>query len=208
MSTRPLDSLLGVPDSPGRHSRAQPTVASTGARISSIADHQGPVAPADDFGSPGSHVDWTNAELVSIASTIEELQQRLVDANTRLSSVAAVETTEIEIGRLFVQAQRFSEETLFMLEQQINEILIAAETKAEQILREATEEALDIRRHAQTYAVESTQSVRELQVAIAGFTTINNELVKELGALNSMLTPGSEPVKDERVPGSASSNGH
>jgi hypothetical protein len=207
MSTRPLDSVLGVPGHLGRHSRAQPLDASAGAQISSIADHQGP-APADDFSSPGSHVDWTSAELHSIASTIEELQQRLVEANTRLSTVAAVETTEIEIGRLFVQAQQFSEETLSKLEQQINEILIAAETKAEQILREATEEALDIRRQAQTYALESTQTVRELQLAIAGFTTINSELVKELGALNSMLTPGSEPVRHERIPGSSSPSGY
>ncbi len=208
MSTRPLDSVFGVPDSPGRHSGSQPVDSYAGARISSIADHQGPVAAADDVRAPGGDVEWSNAELHSIASTIEELQQRLVDANERLSAASAVETTELEIGRLFVQAQRFSEESLSKLEQQINEILLAAEAKAEQILREATEEALDIRRQAQEDALESTQTARELRVAIAGFTTINNELVKELGALNSMLTPGSEPVNDERIPGSASPGGH
>ena len=208
MSTRPLDSVFGVPDSPGRHSRDQPVDNYAGARISSIAAHQGPVAAADDARAPGGDVEWSNAELHSIASTIEELQQRLVDANERLSAASAVETTELEIGRLFVQAQRFSEESLSKLEQQINEILVAAEAKAEQILREATDEALGIRRRAQEDALESTQTARELRVAIAGFTTINNELVKELGALNSMLTPGSEPVNDEGIPGSPSPSGH
>jgi hypothetical protein len=208
MSTRPLDSVFGVPDSPGSHSRDQLADTYGGARISSIADHQGPVSAADDSHRPGGEVEWSNAELHSIASTIEELQHRLVDANERLSAASAVETTELEIGRLFVQAQRFSEESLSKLEQQINDILLVAEAKAEQILREATEEALDIRRQAQEDALESTQTARELRVAISGFTTINSELVKELGALNSMLTPGSEPVNDERIPGYASPNGH
>lgn len=208
MSTRPLDSVYGVPDSPGRHTRDQSADTYASARISSIADHQSPAATANDSGEPGDGVEWSNAELHSIASTIEQLQQRLVDANARLNTASAVETTELEIGRLFVEAQRFSEESLSELEQQINEILIAAEAKAEQILRGATEEALDIRRQAQEHAVESTRTARELQMAIAGFTTINSELVKELGALNSTLTPGSEPVNDERIPGSASLSDH
>ena len=199
MSTRPLDSVFGAPDPPGRHARDQPMIdMSAGARISSITEHQSPVVAVDDASISGSEVEWTNAELHSIASTIEELQQRLIEANTRLSTASAVETTEFEIGRLFVQAQRFSEESLSKLEQQINEILNAAEAKAEQILHEATEEALEIRRQAQEFASESTRTARELQVAIAGFTTINNELVKELGALNSMLTPGGEPGNDQR----------
>jgi hypothetical protein len=208
MSTRPLDSVFGVPESLGRHSRDQPVDVYAGSRISSIADHQGPVAAGDDSRSPGSDVDWTNAELHSIASTIEELQRRLVDANTRLSTASAVETTEFEIGQLFVKAQQFSEESLSKLGQQINKILIAAEAKAEQILHEATQEALEIRRKAQAAAVASTQTARELQLAIAGFTTVNSELVQELGALNSMLTPGSEPVNTQINPGSTSRDGH
>ncbi len=208
MTTRPLDSVYGGTDPSGRHIRDQ-SMADTyaGARISSIADHQSPIASVDDPGAPGSDVEWTNAELHSIASTIEELQQRLVEANSRLSTASTVEGTEFEIGRLFVQAQRFSEESLSKLEHQINEILTAAEAKAEQILRDATEEAVAIRRHAELAAVESTKAARELQVAIAGFTTINNELVKELGALNSMLTPGSEPGNPQGVSGSASPDG-
>ena len=41
-----------------------------------------------------------------------------------------VEATESEIGRLFVEAQRFSEESLSKLELQIHQILCAAEDKA------------------------------------------------------------------------------
>ena len=138
----------------------------------------------------------------SIASTIEELQRRLEVANTRLSGVATVEATELEIGRLFVEAQRFSEESLSKLERQIHEVLSAAEDKAKQILTEATEEALEIRRQAQEAAFLSTRTARELQSAIAGFTTVNNELVKELGALNAMLTPTNERGMTEIDPSS------
>ena len=139
----------------------------------------------------------------SIASTIEELQLRLEAANNRLSSVAEVETTEVEIGRLFVEAQRFSEDSLSKLERQIHEVLSAAEDKAKQILTEATEEALEIRRQAQEAAFVSTRTARELQSAIAGFTAVNIELVKELGALSSMLTPASERGMTELDPSSS-----
>ncbi|MGO8861024.1 MAG: hypothetical protein ACLQRH_09690 [Acidimicrobiales bacterium] len=153
--------------------------------------------------TPGTDVEWTNAELHSIASTIEELQRRLEVANTRLSSAATVETTEFEIGRLFVEAQRFSEDSLSKLERQIHEVLCAAEDKARHILTEATEEALEIRREAQEAAVVSKKTARELQSAIVGFTTVNNELVKELGALSSMLTPASERGMAEIDPSSS-----
>ena len=153
--------------------------------------------------TPETDVEWTNAELHSIASTIEDLQRRLEVANTRLSSVAAVEATELEIGRLFVEAQQFSEASLSKLEHQIHEILCAAEDKAKQILTEATEEALEIRRQAQEAAFMSTTTAQELQSAIAGFTTVNNELVKELGALNSMLSPAAQRGTSEIDPSSS-----
>ena len=160
-------------------------------------DHQDGNGAVRAKHAPGTEVEWTNAELHSIAGTIEELQRRLEQANSRLSTVATVETTEFEIGRLFVEAQRFSEESLSKLELQIHSILRAAEDKAKQILTEATEEALEIRQQAQEAANVSTKTARELQAAIAGFTTVNDELVKELGALNSRLGPRNGRVRGE-----------
>jgi cell division septum initiation protein DivIVA len=153
--------------------------------------------------SPPTDVEWTNAELRSIAGTVEELQQRLELANSRLTSVAKVEATEIEIGRLFVEAQRFSENSLSKLERQIHEVLCAAEDKAKQILSEATEDALEIRRQAQEAAFVSARTARELQSAIAGFTAVNTELVGELGALSSLLTPADDREMSELDPPSA-----
>lgn len=193
MSTRPIDSVFGVPEGPGG---TRP-----GAPISDLADRRDDAAGTAL--EPGTEVEWANAELHSIASTIEQLQSRLAEANSRLDSASKVETTEFEIGRLFVEAQQFSEASLSRLELQIHEILCEAEAKARQILTEATEEAHEIRRQAQQTAFASTSTARELQSAIAGFTAVNHELLKELGALNGMLAPGNERgmTEIERSPG-------
>jgi cell division septum initiation protein DivIVA len=207
MSTRPTDSVFGVPEPPGdthRNDAGPPP----GAPVPDLVHHQnGDQSPPTDH-VPGAEVEWTNAELHSIAGTIEELQRRLEQANSRLSTASSVETTEFEIGRLFVEAQRFSEESLSRLELQIQTILCAAEDKAKEILTEATREALEIRQQAQEAAFVSTKTAQELQSAIAGFTTVNNELVKELGALNAMLTPASERGMSELDRSSSVSESH
>ena len=195
MSTRPTDSVFGVPEPSGDTHRSEPTGAPTVVQPGAPperAHHHHAAEPPQVQPVAGAEVEWTNAELTSIAGTIEELQQRLEQANSRLSTVSTVETTEFEIGRLFVEAQRFSEESLSKLELRVHTILCAAEDKAKEILTEATKEALAIRKEAQEAAFVSTKTARELQAAIAGFTTVNNKLVKELGALNSMLTPADE----------------
>jgi hypothetical protein len=184
MSTSPIDSVFGIPERP-RDARPEPPV-------SDIANHRNADAAEAAAQTPGTEVEWANSELLTIASTIEELQGRLEQANSRLAGVAKVEATEFEIGRLFVEAQRFSEASLSNLELKIHDILCEVEAKAKQILTESTEEAQEIRRQAQQAAFASTRTAQELQSAIIGFTKVNNELVKELGALNSMLAPANE----------------
>jgi hypothetical protein len=183
MSTMPIESVHGVPE-PSRE--ADPHVP-----VAEFGKHRAAPEP-DPAQAPAKEVEWVNSELHTIASTIEELQGRLEEANTRLASASNVETTEFEIGRLFIEAQRFSEASLSRLDLKIREILCEAEAKAKEILAEATEEAHEIRRQAQQAAFASTTTARELQTAIAGFTAVNNELLKELGSLNHMLTPANE----------------
>ena len=180
MSTSPSNSVFGDPpqDSPGLQSF--PSL------VPQIANGDAPAA-ADTS---------SDAEISSIAKAIEELQDRLERANSRLGQAHAVRTTELEIGRLFVEAQRFSEASISRLEQQIQVILAEAESKATQILREATEEAHEIRRKAQESAFVSARAAKDLQSAIAGFTVVNSALVNELTALNNMLTPPAEQKID------------
>ncbi len=137
-------------------------------------------------------VESAGSELGSIAGAIETLQNRLAQAQDQLSNVAAVQTTEYEISRLFVEAQRFSEASLSKLEIQIQEILIEAEAKAAEILREATEEAAEIRRQAHQSTSIPNRAAEEVQSAIAGFASVNSQLVRELAALNDMLTTSTD----------------
>jgi len=51
-------------------------------------------------------VESASSEIGAIAGAIEELQSRLERANEQLGQVSAVQTTEFEIGRLFMEAQR------------------------------------------------------------------------------------------------------
>jgi cell division septum initiation protein DivIVA len=134
-------------------------------------------------------VESANAEIEAVSSAIKELQERLDRANDQMGQVAAVRTTEIEIGRLFVEAQKFTDAALSNLEQQVLAILHRADAKAQEIVREATEEANEIRRQAQESLAIPAQTAQDLQAAIAGFSDVNSELIKELGVLNAMLTP-------------------
>jgi DNA repair exonuclease SbcCD ATPase subunit len=134
-------------------------------------------------------VDSAGDEIRQIANAIEELQGRLERANEQLSHATAVQTTEIEIGRLFVEAQRFSEASLSKLEMQVHEIVLEAEAKAAEIIREATEEAQEIRRQAQQGSSVGAGTAQELKTVIGAFASVNGELIKELNALNAMLTP-------------------
>jgi chromosome segregation ATPase len=176
-------------------------------RVSSVPEHQaalvGDVGPAS---AENAAVESASAEIEHISGAIAELQGRLERANNQLGQVTAVRTTELEIGRLFVEAQRFSEASLSKLEMQIQEILAEAEAKATQILREATAEAHEIRREAQQSAFFPARTAQELQAAIAGFSSVNSELVKELGALNAMLTHSSDRGT-ERLDGPSSALG-
>ncbi len=165
-----------------------------------------PVPPATGYGippdrsayrdpapTPGglreSDDESAEAEIKQIASAIAELQGRLERANDQLSQAAAVQTTEIEISRMFEEAQRFSEASLSRLEMQVQEIVLEAEAKAAEIVREATEEAQEIRRRARHGTSMGVGTDQELKAVISAFASVNGELIKELNALNAMLAP-------------------
>jgi cell division septum initiation protein DivIVA len=186
MDTSPIDPVFG-PSSYPREEQDHPT--GNGTRTSPPVRNDAAVESA-------------SSEIGAIAGAIEELQSRLERANEQLGQVAAVQTTEFEIGRLFMEAQRFSEATLSRLEMQIQEILVEAEAKAAEILREANEDAEKIRREAQQSSFIPARTAQELQSAIAGFASVNNELIRELNALNAMLAPSNNrmaPPMDRSV---------
>ena len=148
-------------------------------------------------------VESASAEIEFVTGAIEDLQSRLERATTQMNQVTAVRATEREIGLLFVEAQKFTEAALAKLEGQIHQILDQAEAKAAEIVREAQQEAEEVRRQAQSTTLFPAEKVHELHAAIRGFSTSNGELVKELSALNTMLSPASE----RGIHAAASTNG-
>ena len=91
MSTRPIDSVFGVPDPSGDAQRSGSNGTQSGLLMSDTTIHPQSYDTEAVAHAPASEVEWTSAELSSIASTIEDLQQRLEQANSRLSSAATVE---------------------------------------------------------------------------------------------------------------------
>ncbi len=156
------------------------------------APSPGPERTDGTVATESAAVESASAEIEFVTSAIEDLQSRLERANSQMNQVTAVRATEREIGLLFVEAQKFTEAALAKLEGQIHQILDQAEAKAAEIVREAQEEAEEVRRQAQNASVLPAEKAHELQAAIRGFSSINGELVKELSALNTMLSPPSE----------------
>src|ERR1700753_2941468 len=118
MDTRPVDSVFGIPNHANDGHRGEPNGVYPAADVSDPAK-QRVDGPGEATAAPGSEIEWSNAELHSIASTIEDLQRRLEQANAQVITAAVAEATEVDIGRLFVEAQRFSEDSLARLEHQI-----------------------------------------------------------------------------------------
>jgi hypothetical protein len=158
----------------------------------SAASPPEPECTAGTVAAESAAVESACAEIEFVTGAIEDLQSRLERATTQMNQVTAVRATEREIGLLFVEAQKVTEAALAKLEGQIHQILDQAEAKAAEIVREAQEEAEEVRRQAQNASVFPAEKAQELQAAIRGFSSINGELVKELSALNTMLSPPSE----------------
>ena len=185
--SEPESQTFFPPASSFEPERAGGTVAAEAA-----APSPGPASTGGTVATESAAVETASAEIEFVTSAIEDLQSRLERANTQMNQVTAVRATEREIGLLFVEAQKFTEAALAKLEGQIHQILDQAEAKAAQIVREAQEEAEEVRRQAESASVFPAEKAQELQAAIRGFSSINGELVKELSALNTMLSPPSE----------------
>jgi ElaB/YqjD/DUF883 family membrane-anchored ribosome-binding protein len=88
--------------------------------------------------------------------------------------------TESELGRLFVEAQRFTDEALTKLEGQVDRVLAEAGKKAAQIVLEAREEADGILRNAHRSVALPTDKADELHASV-------DRLSKFVGQLGTLL---------------------
>jgi vacuolar-type H+-ATPase subunit H len=193
-----------------------------GEQVESTSEH-----PVSTF-AEDQVVDDAAVEVESIAGAINELQARLEQANSRILEAKRVQSTEEEIGRLFVQAQQFTDTAINQLEEQarqaideaqaeadrivaeaqhhaaelvkgqIRQVIEAAEEQAAAIIEDANRQAEEIMSEARAASPIPPETAEQLRATIEGFSRVNRELVEELAFLNVALAGESMP----QIPGS------
>jgi len=88
--------------------------------------------------------------------------------------------TEREIGQLFVEAQRFTDDALAKLEGQVDRVLAEAGRKAAEIVLEAREEADGVLRRARESVLLSTTKADELHDAVGRLASLVDSLAEVL----------------------------
>jgi cell division septum initiation protein DivIVA len=100
--------------------------------------------------------------------------------NDRPKGGAAVPISEREIGQLFVEAQRFTDDALAKLEGQVERVLAEAGRKAAEIVLEAREEADELLRRARESVSLSSAKADELHDAVARLGTLVDSLADSM----------------------------
>src|SRR5580704_9239350 len=75
----------------------------------------------------------TNA-VTHVAVALDELKDQLEIANRRVSEVAAAQTTEAELGRLFVRAAEFADSAIAEAQDEARQVVADAHRQADRIL--------------------------------------------------------------------------
>lgn len=101
-------------------------------------------------------------------------------ASERRKDDAGAPITEREIGQVFVEAQRFTDDALVKLEGQIGRVLAEAGRKAAEIVLEAREEADELLRRARESVSLSSAKADELHQAVARLATLVDSLADAL----------------------------
>ncbi|MGA2520917.1 MAG: hypothetical protein ABSG81_08900 [Acidimicrobiales bacterium] len=162
------------------------------------ASDLGPTTSLDDhaFEAVGETVRHAAGALDGLKDLLERLESSITKAadNRRI---------EEQIGQLFVRAQDFVDRAIGEAEELGRNMLAEAEFEASRIVAAARDEASRLVIEAQNEAERTNkippEAVRQLQATIDGFGRVNNELLRELSALNrSIATQVEQPTPYER----------
>jgi dsDNA-specific endonuclease/ATPase MutS2 len=174
---------------PARQSGAVYAASSTSSNVDERPDD----APRD---VPDEAIEMVSSEMDSITTAVSSLLERLDTANNKLAEATSVRMTEWEMGRLFVEAQEFTDTALNTLDEQTHQMLLEAEQEADQIIANARLEAERIVAEAKSSPALSSETVTYLRSTIEGFARVNQELLKELTFLNEMLEGRAEATTE------------
>lgn len=133
-----------------------------------------------------------------VAVALDELKGQLEIANRRVSEVAAAQTTEAELGRLFVRAAQFADSAIAEAQDEARRLVADARREADRIVAEARGHADAIIEEAEQSSALPSAFALQVQTALDGFTHVNSEFMKELEFLWNSLQTALPPAVTNR----------
>jgi cell division septum initiation protein DivIVA len=127
--------------------------------------------------------------LTEISRAAEELKIRSEAAIASMKRAIDLSVTEVEIGRLFVRAQAFIDQSVADAQLQASQILAEARATADGIVAQARQYAKGLTEEARQRPAMPLEAIQQLQRTIESFSRANSELKGELSQLHSTLTP-------------------
>ncbi len=140
------------------------------------------------------------SSLEGVASTMDDLTSQLTALTEAYGRTKMLRTTEAEIGRLFVRAQGYVDDSIADARERARQIVAGAQEQAFHIIDQAHAQAAEIVEQARRQAVLRPEAVARLSTTIEGFSRMNVELVNELSMLRETLSPMpglTEPARPE-----------
>jgi DivIVA protein len=129
-----------------------------------------------------------------VAMALDELKDQLEIANRRVSEVAATQTTEAELGRLFVRAAQFADSAIAEAQDEARRLVADARREADRIVADARGHADAIIEEAERSTTLPSAFALQVQTALDGFTHVNREFMKELEFLWDSLQTALPPA--------------
>jgi hypothetical protein len=163
---------------------------------------EGLTSGVDELETTFEAMDLTVSQATSAVDGLRELLGRL----EALATLARQhEQNEAKIGELFIRVQNYISSATAEAEEHARNLIAEAEFEAARIVATAKEEAHRLLSDAKRPAGIPPEAVVQLQVTIDGFARLNNELLRELGALNQTLLAHARlqtapPPPDVRLP--------
>lgn len=141
----------------------------------------------------GDTVQVVTTAITHVAVALDELTDQLEIANRRVGAVTAAQSTEAELGRLFVRAAAFAVSAVAEAQDEARQLVADARREAERILADARGHADAIVEEAERSTTLPPGSAVQIQAALDGFTHVNAEFIKELQFLRDSLQPSLTP---------------
>jgi len=130
--------------------------------------------------------------LGEIASTMNDLTDRIEQAADAIQKAMVVGASGLEIARLFVRAQQFIDRAIREAQREASRVLADAHAEAERIVAQERQHTRELLEQIPLSGLLPVEAVQRVAHSIDTFTRSNSELTEELTQLRSEQAPGDE----------------